>query len=155
MIRQRSHADLAARRAHRANRARTLVEAGLRTPQGPKGRRKRLGRREEPRRSSRLSDATYLAWIHTLTCAASGMHGHVCEGPIEADHVGPRGLGQKCDDRATIALCMLAHRQRHDHCGPFRSMSRAEVRVWLDEQLAITADAYARHTAGAAGIEAM
>ena len=32
---------------------------------------------------------------------------------------------------------------------------RAEVRAWLDEQLAITADAYARHTAGAAGIEAM
>lgn len=105
-------------------------------------------RREAPRRSARVRDAAYLAWIHTLTCAASGLHGHICDGPIEADHVGARPLGRKCNDAETIALCSLAHRQRTDHCGPFRSFTREQMRAFVDASLANTADAYARHTAG-------
>lgn len=110
-------------------------------------------RRATPRRSARVRDAAYLAWVHTLTCAASGLNGHVCEGPIEADHVGPRPLGRKSDDADTIALCALAHRQRTDHCGPFRSFSREDMRAFVAESLAITRAAWAAHTAGAAGME--
>ena len=51
------------------------------------------------------------------------------------------------------ALCSLAHRQRTDHCGPFRDFSRADMRAFVEEQLAITAAAWAAHTAGAAGFE--
>ena len=110
-------------------------------------------RRATPRRSERVRNLSYLAWVHTLTCAASGLNGHVCEGPIEADHVGPRPLGRKADDTTCIALCLLAHRQRTDHAGPFRAFTRDDMRRWVAEQLAITAAAWAAHTAGAAGFE--
>ena len=104
-------------------------------------------RRETPRRSERVRDVDYLAWVHTLTCAAAHLDGHVCEGPIEADHVGPRPLGRKCDDKLTIALCSLAHRQRTDFAGPFRSMDRAAMRRFVAQALLDTADAWRRHTA--------
>ena len=111
-------------------------------------------RRATPRRSERVCNLSYLAWVNTLTCAASGLNGHVCEGPIEADHVGPRPLGRKADDTTCIALCLLAHRQRTDHAGPFRAFTRDDMRRRVAE-LAITTAAWAAHTAGAAGFEVM
>ncbi len=121
----------------------------------PLARSSRLpARRATPRRSERVRAPAYLAWIRTLTCAASHLPGHVCEGPIEADHVGARPLGRKCDDRETIALCSLAHRQRTDHCGPFRHFTRDDMRAFIAQALLDTADAYARHIAGIAGHEA-
>lgn len=107
-------------------------------------------RRATPRRSDRARDLAYLAWVHTLTCAASHLEGHVCEGPIEADHVGPRPLGRKSDDNLTIALCQLAHRQRTDFAGPFRSFDRAAMRGFVAQALLDTADAWRRHTAAPA-----
>lgn len=95
-------------------------------------------RRSTPRRSERVRDHAYLAWVHALPCAARSFLGHVCEGPIEADHAGPRPLGRKCDDSEVIALCQLAHRQRHDYAGPFRALSRSDMRAWLDEQIELT-----------------
>ena len=106
-----------------------------------------LGRRSTPRRSERVRDPLFLAFVHTLSCAASGIDGHVCEGRIEADHAGRRPLGRKADDRTTIALCSLAHRQRTDFAGPFRSWDGARMRTWLDEQIAITQAAYERRAA--------
>jgi hypothetical protein len=100
-------------------------------------------RRATPRRSGRVRDAAYMAWVRTLTCAASAMDGHVCEGAMEADHVGARGLGQKCSDRETIALCSLAHRQRTDFAGPFRSFDREQMRAFVGDALARTAAAWA------------
>lgn len=102
-----------------------------------------LGRRSRPRRSDRVRDPAFLAFVHTLCCAASGMSGHICEGKIEADHAGTRPLGRKADDDTCIALCSLAHRQRTDFAGPFRSFDKARMRQWLDEQIAITRAAYA------------
>ena len=112
-------------------------------------------RRATPRRSERVCNLSYLAWVNTLTCAASGINGHVCEGPIEADHVGPRPLGRKADDTTCIALCLLAHRQRTDHAGPFRAFTRDDMLRWVAEQLAITTAAWAAHTAGSAGTESL
>lgn len=93
-------------------------------------------RREEPRRSERVRDRLYLAWIHTQPCCAVGLPGHVCGGRIEADHAGERPLGRKADDHTCIALCSQGHRERTDHSGPFKHWSRDEMRAWLDGQIA-------------------
>lgn len=112
-------------------------------------------RRATVRRSGRVRDLGYLAWVHTLTCAAAVLPSHYCEGGIEADHVGARGLGQKCSDFGQIIpLCTIGHRQRTDHCGPFREFTREDMRAFVAQALADTAAAYARHTAGADRTEA-
>jgi hypothetical protein len=95
-------------------------------------------RRDQPRRSGRVRDVPYMVWVKTLACVARGLPGHVCAGPIEADHAGPRPLGRKADDRTCIPLCQLGHRERTDHTGCFRFMSKAEMRSWLDGQIAAT-----------------
>lgn len=87
-------------------------------------------KRRTPRRSARVRDLARLSAIHDLPCAARHLPGHVCAGAIEADHVGRRPMGRKSDDAATIALCRLGHRQRTDHCGPFRHMTQAERRAF-------------------------
>lgn len=149
MLRTRTRSEKATRSAYLADRADTWREAGLLTsgPAAPRKRRAMRRRREEPRRSERERDPAYLAWIRTLTCAAAHLPGHRCDGRIEADHVGVRPLGRKSDDVDTIALCSLAHRQRTDHCGPFRDFTREDMRAFVAGALAITADAWRRHTA--------
>jgi hypothetical protein len=37
-----------------------------------------------------------------------------------------------------MPVCQLAHRQRTDHSGPFRSWSKAQMRRWLDEGIVAT-----------------
>ena len=62
-------------------------------------------------------DEDYKAWIRSLPCvactAARGGNGSVESvfSPIEAAHVGERGLSQKCPDRETIPLCVRHHRE--------------------------------------------
>lgn len=53
-----------------------------------------------------------------------------CSGPVEADHAGDRGLGQKADDSTCIPLCRGHHRERTDHAGTFRPLTRDELRAW-------------------------
>lgn len=100
-------------------------------------------RRATARRSDRVRDIEFLSWVHTRPCCAIGLNGHVCDGPIEADHVGPRPMGRKADDRTCIALCRLAHRQRTDFSGVFRDFDQARMRRWIAEQLITTAAAWA------------
>ena len=95
-------------------------------------------RRATPRRSERVRNPAFLAFVHELPCAAIGLPGHVCAGRIEADHAGDRPIGRKADDDTCIALCSLAHRQRTDMTGPFREFTRAEMRSWLDGHIAET-----------------
>jgi len=58
-----------------------------------------------------------------------------CEGPIEADHMGPRGLSHKADDRTCAALCTKHHRERTDHTGSFKFCTKAEVRAWRERAI--------------------
>lgn len=53
-----------------------------------------------------------------------------CGGRVEADHAGDRGLGQKADDDTCIPLCSSHHRERTDHTGTFRQLTRDEARAW-------------------------
>jgi hypothetical protein len=94
-------------------------------------------RRIARRRSSREYDPEYmLEWVKKQPCVARSMS--PCEGEVEADHAGKRGLGQKCSDRETIPLCTLHHRQRTDFSGPFKNWNRDEMRGWLDHWIHYT-----------------
>ena len=92
-------------------------------------------------RSPELVDREYLAWIHTMPCAAFDLAAEVeidCQGHrIEADHAGRKGLSQRAHDRSCIALCTLHHRNRHEYTGPFKGWSRERMRFWLNAQIAI------------------
>lgn len=48
-----------------------------------------------------------------LSCAARALPGHVCDGCVELDHVGERGLNQKGHDFLVLPLCASGHRHRH------------------------------------------
>lgn len=81
----------------------------------------------------------YMAAVKRLRCwAARTVPGHHCQGPIEADHAGRRPVGRKASDATVLPVCTLAHRQRTDHSGPFRSWTRPEMRQWLDDGIADT-----------------
>lgn len=111
----------------------------------PLVRRTRLrSRRATPRRSGRVRDPQYLAWVAGLACSAY-VHGG-CRGRVHAHHAGPRGLGQKCSDRESIPLCGSHHRAWHDGGEPFRSWSPEVRRSWA--VLAISAAQAAALNAG-------
>jgi hypothetical protein len=92
-------------------------------------------RRATPRRSERERDVDWMAVVRTMTCCARSIDGHVCEGPIEADHAGSRPAGRKANDDTTIPLCRRAHRERTDFSGIFRSWDKERMRAWLAEQV--------------------
>jgi hypothetical protein len=69
----------------------------------------------------------YLRFIRRLPCVA-------CARPttIEAAHFGPRGLGQKSDDRQTLPLCRKHHRTGNDsyhQLGPVKFADRHQLDV--------------------------
>lgn len=53
-----------------------------------------------------------------------------CCGPVEADHMGERGIGQKASDDTVVPMCQRHHRERHDHTGCFRPLNKQELRAW-------------------------
>ena len=96
-------------------------------------------RRATPRRSERVLDADYLARVRELPCCArtlGDMFG--CRGRIEVDHAGRKPAGRKCSDDETVPMCSLHHSERHTFIGLFGGWSRAQMRAWLDEQIAAT-----------------
>ncbi len=105
-------------------------------------RKRRPGKRRGP-----LKDAKYLAWIRLHGCTlwpTLGCHWQ----PVEAAHVGDRGLGQKCSDREAIPLCGAHHRTGRE------SHHELGKRFWgyhgLDKDKIITElnRAYAEETKG-------
>lgn len=44
--------------------------------------------------------------------------------------MGERALGRKADDNTCAPLCMQHHRERTDHSGSFRHLTRDEARAW-------------------------
>lgn len=85
---------------------------------------KPIRKRAKPRRG-RERDVAYLRFISSQSCMACVTSGHPSGNsdlilgylqctPTEAAHVGERGLGQKCNDREAIPLCMDHHRLGKD-----------------------------------------
>lgn len=77
-----------------------------------------------------------MGWVKTLLCSVeeeppdAERTPTACSGAVEADHAGDRGLGQKADDTTCIPLCTQHHRERTDHSGAFRHLTREQARAW-------------------------
>lgn len=80
----------------------------------------------------------HMLLVKKLPCVALGLETGKCRGPIEADHAGRRGTGQKCDDRETIPLCSYHHRCRHGFAGPFKGWVQEQMREWLAFHVRLT-----------------
>lgn len=98
-------------------------------------RRKPAG--ERSRYADRDRDTDRMLWVKTRPCSVvahprAWMRETMCGGPIEADHAGRRGLGQKAGDDTCIPLCSQHHRERTDHHGAFFLGTKAQLREWLD-----------------------
>ena len=63
-------------------------------------RKQRIG----PPRSGLVLDSDFRKWLRKQPCIVCGRTRYV-----EAAHVGPRGLSQKCSDREELPLCDLHH----------------------------------------------
>jgi hypothetical protein len=116
----------------------------------PLRRRARLRqRRKEPRRAARDRDPAYLDAVGGLPCILHGVEGAgLCSGRVDPDHLGPRGLGVKADDRTAAPLCRRHHDDRHDHRGFFKAMDQAGMRHWKRLAIARTQLAIAEKRAG-------
>jgi hypothetical protein len=112
-------------------------------------RRKRL----TERRSSRVRDEAYLAWVRMQPCAVAAYHCGVmlvgCSGSIDPDHQREGvGMGQKASDRQAWPCCRAHHDQRHDLTGVFRGWTREQLREFIANRIAEANAAYERHRAG-------
>lgn len=99
-------------------------------------------RRSKPRRSERVSDPVFMAWVRELPCLLR--YTGQCRGRIEADHAGKRPLGRKADDTTCIPLCGRHHRERTDYRGAFATMDAETMRVWCDVAIHMTRRDYYR-----------
>jgi len=88
------------------------------------------------RYSQRERETDYMLWVKTLPCCCS--HLGACEGVVEADHAGARGLGMKASDWTCIPICTLHHRQRTDFSGPFKTWDQTMMRVLLADTIVET-----------------
>jgi len=108
-------------------------------------------RRRTPLRSRRRSkyarrerDVDFMLWVKTLLCSVEEERpdpDHMatcCRGEVEADHMGARGLGRKADDRTCAPMCRRHHRERTDHSGSFKHLTRDQVRAWRARAIART-----------------
>lgn len=118
---------------------------------GLKRRARMSPKRATPRRSSRVVNSHYLAWLREQPCGvpyilkdAAGP----CGGPVDPEHKREGvGMGQRASDADAWACCRVHHDQRHDGRGVFASMTRAELRVFIRLQIKMCLAAYTAHLA--------
>lgn len=98
---------------------------------------KTLATRKRTKYARRERHVDYMLAVKAmLPCILS--HLGECEGVVEADHAGDRGLGQKSHDNTVIPLCTRHHRDRTDLTGFFSSFDRATMREWRHARVAET-----------------
>lgn len=101
---------------------------------GPLKRRTRLkAKRSTKRRSGRVRDTEYMAWIRSLPCILAGNH---CSGRVHAHHAGKRAFGRKASDNTCIPLCAGHHGELHERRGYFLTGGASFVRQWQDARIA-------------------
>ncbi len=126
-------------------------------------------RRKRPteRRSSRVRDEVYLAWVRLQPCAVLGVLASGgppecvacvvtaqplwrCSGPIDPEHRREGvGAGQKASDRDAWPCCRRHHEDRHALTGIFAGWKRAQLRAFIRERITEANAAYERHLAPA------
>lgn len=123
------------------------------------------------RRSSRVRDEAYLAWVRLQPCAVHSFfvsilraprirrgddivvenlaEGARCWGPIDPEHMREGvGMGQKASDRDAWPCCRGHHEQRHNTAsGAFRGWTRTQLNTFIRERIAEANAAYERHLA--------
>lgn len=115
----------------------------------------RSNRRSKYRRRER--DFEFMGWVKRQPCLLCSLPPYLfmqvartmgfkaltpCAGVVEADHLGARGIGQKADDRTCVSLCSKHHRERHDHAGSFRPLTKPELRAWRARAIEMTQAAW-------------
>jgi len=103
----------------------------------PLRRTKRLtSKRSTSSYARRPRDMEFMGFVRTQPCSVSVEAPDPIRAPspcsprIEADHMGERALGRKADDTTCAPLCSQHHRERTDHSGSFRHITRDEARAW-------------------------
>lgn len=87
-----------------------------------------MSQQPKPRKPSR--SAAYLQHVREHDCCNCG-----APGPSDPDHVGSRGVGQKCSDYETAPLCRDCHRTRTDrNTLPNPQTSKQSGRLMLRER---------------------
>lgn len=78
----------------------------------------------------------FLKFVRKLRCCAPGAPS-TCQGWIEANHAGRRGVGQRAHDETAIPLCAKHHRFAGwtNHLGPFKGWTAEQRRAWADERI--------------------
>lgn len=105
--------------------------------------------KRKSRYARRDRDTAFMAFVKSQPCSvtedwpAFPVGPTQCAGVVEADHMGMRGLSRKASDDTCAALCTQHHRERTDHTGTFKHMTREQCRVWRDRQILRTKTLYA------------
>lgn len=135
----------------------------------PLRRKTRLSpKRATVRRSSRVLDEAYLAWVRLQPCAVGKLFefvsrqsavratpdlaarlasDSVCWGPVDPEHKREGvGMGQKASDRDAWPCCRGHHDQRHNTAsGAFKNWTRAQLNEFIDARIAEANAAYELH----------
>lgn len=94
--------------------------------------------------SRRERDTPYMLFCKRLACSVRvdppdpNTKPTPCYGPVQADHLGMRGLGRKAEDRTCAPMCWKHHGERTDHNGTFKDVPREVERDWKLRQVART-----------------
>jgi hypothetical protein len=86
--------------------------------------------------SRRPRDFAFMQWVKLQLCAVEeewpvrDERPTPCTPIVEADHAGARGLSQKASDDTCIPLCTGHHRERTDHTGTFKHVTKEQAREW-------------------------
>jgi len=81
----------------------------------------------------RERDVDFMLFVLTQPCAVRSLaRAGACDGRVQADHAGARGLGVKAPDDTCIPLCMKHHGQRTDYRGFFKNWKGPQMRAWAD-----------------------
>lgn len=119
--------------------------------------RKRLpARRATERRSSRVLDDAYLAWVRLQPCAVGFLIGiahrslafklYPCSGPTDPDHKRQGvGAGKRASDRDAWPVCRRHHDDRHALAGVFKGWTRDQMRAFITVRIAEANAAYEIH----------
>lgn len=106
----------------------------------PIARRKHTRKRKEAtRRSPYPTDPQYLAWIRERPCRAPGQppyhHGGDAHHLRHDENGASIGAGLK-DDRRAYSICRGHHQDVELGTGPWKGLSRDQIKAWENEQVA-------------------
>lgn len=136
----------------------------------PLKRKTRLSpKRATVRRSSRVRDEAYLAWVRLQPCAVgvmlrqlarnTGAHAPfsssaACWGTTDPEHRREGvGMGMKASDRDSWPCCRGHHEHRHGRVGVFAGWPETQLNEFIRARIAEANAAYERHLAASTSKE--